>query len=467
MNLKNYKYFLLLIPIAFGAFYLDPLLLFLLVAGLSWATFSLLAPEYLAYILVFFYPWIGWDWSYRIGPESFLFRFVGGSIELPLVDLVAILVLGGFLLNTLYRYYYLEDKQWQWRLPAFLSFLAFLLVGFVALRNSDVWFYESLKYLLRPMAFFYLAMLVPLYNLVKRPRQYYYLLWIIFGLGIAGAIMGGVSFLGIFEHIHRAHPLAILGRPYWGLNQNLLAEILIVAIPFSFILFYLEPRHKIKPYIILGILAMAFVTLLTFSRTAWLTLIFGAILAMAFLWKEKKEWFLRWGALLLILLIPLGLSMWAYSFDSYTAQSSNWGRMEMTEFAYFLWQGHPLIGNGAGTYIYRLGETPMYYENLGTPFEAHGFLQKIGSEMGLLGLFFYIALIWVLALPLWRAYKSVKNQRDKIIIVLAALVVILSAFYQVFNTNYYSAKMWIPLTLAVILVKFYNEKNACLEIEIK
>lgn len=210
---------------------------------------------------------------------------------------------------------------------------------------------------------------------------------------------------------------------------------------------------------------MIIITLLTFSRTAWLALILGSILAMVLLWREKKHWFLYWGLLALLAVIPLALSMWNYSFESYTARSSNWGRMEMTEFAYFLWEKHPLVGNGVGTYVYRLAEAPMYYDHLGTPFEAHGLLQKIGSEMGLLGLFFYFTLIWVLTWPLWLAYRRVKIFRDKVMIVAAALVVILSVFYQLFNTNYYSPKLWVPLTLAIILAKFYDKKSNRLEIE--
>jgi hypothetical protein len=47
---------------------------------------------------------------------------------------------------------------------------------------------------------------------------------------------------------------------------------------------------------------------------------------------------------------------------------------------------------------------------------------------------------------------------------MAGLIVILALFYQGFNTNYFSPKMWVPLTIAVALHKFYNEKENKLEI---
>ncbi len=462
---KDRKYwFLLLLPFVLGIFYFDVLLAVLFTVLLCWLLLSVLFPQYLPYLLVFFYPCIGWDWSYPVATDSILYNFVGKNIELPLFDIVAIFVLLGYLANVFWRYYYHGDKKWKIKFPALFPFLMLIVVAILALANSNVWYWQSVKYILRPIAFSYLAIVIPLYNLVKDKKQYYYLLWLMLFLGIIAMVMGGISVLGIFEHIHRAHPLRIFGYPLWGLNQNLLAEILLAVVPFSIILYLWQKKVIIKNSILLGILGMLLITLLTFSRTAWLGIILAIILSVILLWSEKKLFFLKWGTLLIILLLPLSVFMWSYSFDSYTAQSSNWGRWEMTEFAYFLWQKEPMIGNGAGTYYYRLDETPMYYEHLGQPFDAHGFMQKIGSELGLLGLLSYIFLIFLLGWPLWRIYKTVKYEKDKIIIVMAGLVVIIMSFYQLFNTNYFSSKLWLPLTLAIILSKFYNKKTHRLDI---
>lgn len=457
------KYLLILAPIYAVLFWLNPWLALFLSIFILFIVLSIALPKYFLYALVFFYPWIAWTWSYAVARESVLFGFVGGRIDLPICDIVAIIVGFAFGINLLLRYFWDNDKKWKLELPGFFFFLGFMLIGYLSLANSELWYSDSLKYLLRPIAFFYLFFVIPLYNLIKTKKDYYIVLWIMFIIGVIGTLMGAYSFIGIFEHIHRAHPIAIFGYPFWGLNQNLLAEILVLTIPSSIMLFFIEKNKNLKPYIWLGIMGMLLVSVLTFSRTAWLAILLGMIISTILLWKENKKFFIKWGALALLIIIPFVSVVIAYS-SSYTAQSSNWGRMEMTEFAYFIWQDHPWVGNGVGTFYYRLGQTPMYTMNLGQPFDAHGVLQKVGSEMGLLGLLFYFSLVIWLGKNLFFDYMTVKKNQDKIIIVMAGLIVILALFYQGFNTNYFSPKMWVPLTIAIALHKFYNKKEKKLEI---
>jgi len=445
------------------ALWFDPYIALFLSILFFFIILSIALPKYFLYALVFFYPWIAWTWSYAIPRESFLFHFVGGRIDLPISDIVAILVGFAFAINLLLRYFWKNDKKWKLELPGFFFFLAFVFIAYLSLANSEMWYSLSLKYLLRPVAFFYLFFVIPLYNLLKTKKDYYIILWILFVIGIIGSLMGAYSFIGIFENIHRAHPIAILGYPFWGFNQNLLGEILVLTIPSSIMLFFIEKKKNLKIYIWLGIIAMFLVSILTFSRTTWLAILLGIFIATILLWKDNQKFFIKWGIIFLLAIIPFLTVVIAYS-SSYTAQSSNWGRMEMTEFAYFIWQDHPWIGNGVGTFYYRLGKTPMYTMNLGQPFDAHGLLQKIGSEMGLLGLLFYFLLIFFLAKNLFFNYLVAEKNRDKIIIVMAGIIVILAVFYQGFNTNYFSSKMWVPLTIAIVLDKFYNRKENKLEI---
>jgi O-antigen ligase len=235
--------------------------------------------------------------------------------------------------------------------------------------------------------------------------------------------------------------------------------LLIALLPIGIALFLLEKRGAWRAGLASLIVLMILITLLTFSRTAWLALLVMGVLGVYWLRKYLSREFFAGLMIGCLLLIPLGAYMINYSFNTYTAQSSNWGRWEMTQFAYFLWQEQPLIGNGAGTYFYRLEKTPMYTEHLGAAFDAHGLLQKVGSEQGLFGLFSYLGFFGYLGWRLWQAYRHALDKNARIILACSMLIIIGSVFYQGFNTNYYSPKLWVPAAIAFLAIKYYNQEK--------
>jgi O-antigen ligase len=459
-NLKNLIVIFTTMSVAAFLFFIHPVLLLLMVLLTLLVIGALLKPQYFLYALIFFFPWIGWSWTYAITPDSFLGQFVGlGVIELPIADIVGILALSVWGINVLVRYFYQNDKTWKPQFPGWIFIVILFISGILALQNADVWYLSSIKYLLRPILFAYVAFFLPVYNLARRRADYQNIFYVALAVSVTGVLMGAWSFLGVFEHIHRAHPIALFGYPFWGLNQNLLGELLIALLPIGIALFLLEKRGAWRAGYLSIFLLMILITLLTFSRTAWLALLMMAMLGIYWLRQYLSKEFFAGVAVAVLLALPLAAYMINYSFNTYTAQSSNWGRWEMTQFAYFLWQEQPLIGNGAGTYFYRLEKTPMYTEHLGTAFDAHGLLQKIGSEQGLLGLFAYLGFFGYLGWRLWQAYRQVTDKNPKIILVCSMLILIGSVFYQGFNTNYYSAKLWVPAAIAFLAIKYYNQEK--------
>lgn len=459
-NFKNLFVFLAIFAMSVALFFIHPLLLLLFVLLVLFVMVALLKPEWFLYALIFFFPWIGWSWTYTIMPDSFLGQFVGhGVIELPIADIIGIMALIVWGVNVLVKYFYQNDKTWKPQFPGWIFIVLLMISGVLALQNADVWYLLSIKYLLRPILFAYVAFFLPVYNLARRPVDYKNILYVAVVVSVIGVLMGAWSFFGIFEHIHRAHPIALFGYPFWGLNQNLLGELLISLLPIMVLLWFLEKRGKWRLVYLSVFLGMILITLLTFSRTAWLALFLMAILGIYWLRKYLSREFFAGVVVAVLLALPLVGYMINYSFNTYTAQSSNWGRWEMTQFAYFLWQEKPLIGNGAGTYLYRLEKTPMYTKHLGTAFDAHGLLQKIGSEQGLLGLISYLGFFGYLLWKLYRAFGRATEKNAHIILACSMLILIGSVFYQGFNTNYYSAKLWVPAAIAFLAIKYYNQEK--------
>lgn len=459
-NFKNLFVFLAIFAMSVALFFIHPLLLLLFVLLVLFVMVALLKPEWFLYALIFFFPWIGWSWTYTIMPDSFLGQFVGhGVIELPIADIIGIMALIVWGVNVLVKYFYQNDKTWKPQFPGWIFIVLLMISGLLSLQNADVWYLLSIKYLLRPILFAYVAFFLPVYNLARRPVDYKNILYVAVVVSVIGVLMGAWSFFGIFEHIHRAHPIALFGYPFWGLNQNLLGELLISLLPIIVLLWFLEKRGAWRLAYLSIFLGMILITLLTFSRTAWLALFLMAILGIYWLRKYLSREFFAGVVVAVLLALPLVGYMINYSFNTYTAQSSNWGRWEMTQFAYFLWQEKPLIGNGAGTYFYRLEKTPMYTEHLGTAFDAHGLLQKIGSEQGLLGLISYLGFFGYLLWKLYRAFGHATEKNARIILACSMLILIGSVFYQGFNTNYYSAKLWVPAAIAFLAIKYYNQEK--------
>jgi len=466
-NLKNPILIISACAVAAFLFFVHPVLPILFGLGILFVILALLKPQYFLYALVFFFPAIAWNWTYAITPDSFLGQFVGaGLIELPLSDILALLAVGAWALNVLVKYFYQGDKSWKPQFPGWIFIVLLLLSGILALPNADVWYLASIKYLLRPMAFSYVGFFLPVYNLARQKIDYTRILWISVGLGVIAFAMGAWSFLGVFENIHRAHPIPIFGYAFWGWNQNLLGELLLALLPLSIMLFYFNKNAKIRAALFALILGMTLITLLTFSRTAWLALFLSVSVGIYLFKKYLPAKF--WLGLLIsaLALLPLVFYMVNYSFNTYTAQSSNWGRWEMTQFAYFLWQEQPLLGNGAGTYFYRLEKTPMYTDHLGSAFDAHGVLQKVGSEQGLFGLFAYLGFFSYLLIKLSVAFGRSSDKNSRIVLGLSIIILLSAVFYQGFNTNYYSAKLWVPAAIAFLAIKYYNKETKKLDLDL-
>jgi len=108
--------------------------------------------------------------------------------------------------------------------------------------------------------------------------------------------------------------------------------------------------------------------------------------------------------------------------------------------------------------VSRLGQAKDFLMDFGDPLDAHGFGQKILSEQGIVGLVFFIFLLGRIVQTLVAAVKTLPlgsaERRTMLLFSLGALGLI---FYEMFNTTYYSAKMWLPIGAAFAALPYYSK----------
>ena len=153
-----------------------------------------------------------------------------------------------------------------------------------------------------------------------------------------------------------------------------------------------------------------------------------------------------------LLVIVLGAYFFGFMTTTFVERSTE-ARWALTSISNYLFLQHPILGQGVGTFVSRVSEINYFILEFGTPIDAHGLISKLIAEQGLFGLVaFGLFIIWLLKF-INRSFKQ------KPVIGLLALFLALSPLiFQLFNTQYYSSKMWVPIMLSVAIVNVFDKK---------
>jgi hypothetical protein len=396
-------------------------------------------------------PLLGLTISLSTGDLSIGSRAFGGSIDMAAGELVAIILLAAWALRVLVLWIGRSDKSWEPWMP--LAWPVAALVGAHMLSAWSPFVPDKLlvfKYALRPVLWSYVLYVLLTVNIIRTRRRLLMALGVIAATGLASALMGFVS-LGMpgaaAQLLPRAHPLGIFGFMPLGDNHNQLAEWLAVTIPSTLALALLSARPRMRRLLVVGTLFQLGVGLLTFARTVWIVFAFQALCAGWFVWRDAFAKWIRPALIGAVLLLPLVAAMTAFS-SSALVQSSTTTRVVLAEIAWSLFAASPWIGVGAGTFVDRVGATWIFATEFGAPLDAHGMLQKIFAETGVIG---FAALAWVViaAARFTHATRTAlaQHRTEWQVFTLLAISAGGALIYQLFNTNYWSGKMWLPLGL--------------------
>jgi O-antigen ligase len=193
-------------------------------------------------------------------------------------------------------------------------------------------------------------------------------------------------------------------------NSNTLGAYLMIAIfPLIMIGIYEKNKSKKLIYIITSVLALITI-ILSFSRNAWLGILIGfTLLIIIYNWK-----------FILLLLSGVGISI---LFPQVRSRAGDFklifgdARVNIWKLAVNMIKENPLFGVGNGNFYYQYGEYikkyPKLQYNSYTNFQAHNSYLKVFSELGLVGIVPFIALIISILITLKSMLNKLGHEKLK------------------------------------------------------
>jgi O-antigen ligase len=418
-----------------------------------------LKPMFGVYLIILFIPVLGF---------SFNFKF----LEAPFIDLLSLLVLSSFIIRHIYIYFFHKGKE-KLVFPFAGPFLFFFLAAvFSGLLSDDMFRY--VWYSFRWLMFFYLAFIVLPFNVIRNKNQLRNSLLIFSVGGFFVALMGFASlfFQDLSESFFRVKPLFIFGDWIFGDNYNLLAEFLVISIFIFLSLKYWFKSIKEKRLINVFVVFLVLANLLTFGRTAWITISIQFIiyLSIEFIFIKKARISFK-NILLSLFLVAVLIAPFFSRMIMLQEEnvSSTQNRVLLTGIAWKSFLEKPLLGHGSGSFYFLVGKNIRFTAQYGNPIDSHGFGQKILSENGIIGTLAFLIFLFLIFRKLYLGVLS--NKKDYKLLLPLFVASFGGYFYQIFNTSYFKGRIWIPIALALIALEIIergkNDKNENLNKDLK
>ncbi len=427
-----------------------PITILIIIIGIL---LSYRAPYLVFYSGIAFTPFLGLMVSFgtgnlRIGRAAF-----GGSIDVSVGEVICIFALFGWGLRVLFLWLKRHDSIWKPQLPLVLPSLSLFFAHILSLFSS---FNPNpllvLKFSVRPVLFAYLSYIALPVNFIRSRRRLVAALSA-FCIVATGAALNGLIAI-FFPHdassiIGRAKPFAIFGISPIGENQNELADILVASAPLTLALAYLCKEKKYFRVWCYAAFVQAIVALCTFTRTGWIVLILQAIVLACTTFRESIRIYTQRIFVGALIVIPLAIGMVFYTFST-SAVSSTATRSMLIGIALSVFSADPVFGSGAGSFYEHVAATHIFVQEFGDALDSHGWIWKVGAETGLIGLsalmYFLISLVFFAKKELQYITSEHGKKMASLFLCSAGGGII----YQLFNTDYWTGKMWLPIGFAIV-----------------
>ncbi len=432
-----------------------------LLCGIIALLFAFVYPYVVFGLLILLIPFSGVMVSIPLGSSGFAERAFGGSIDIALSDIVAGVLLSAWALKVIFLWVRRGDINWKPQFPLMIPMLGILaahLLSILSPLSPDK--VLVLKYTMRPVFFVYLAFVLLTVNLIRSPRRVRMALGVITATGLFSALVGLASFAVPHSGGIGAVPLPIFGTAVLGDNHNLLAEWLCFSAPATLALVFLSREPRTIRLLAYAAILQGIVALLTFARTAWIVVGLETICLFATIWREEAKRYASTVVIALVFLLPIGALMAKLSSSAEVASSTS-TRLMLSQIAVNLWQQSPVFGVGAGMFYTYVSQTAIFAIEFGAALDSHGFLQKILAETGIVGM---VALAVFVFVTIQHVRKSLKTLHHHSMAWRASLVIAIAAggafVYQLFNTDYWTGKLWFPIGLMIAMIPALKSHRA-------
>lgn len=374
---------------------------------------------------------------------------------LPLAKIFALILL----LIELVKYFISKPSigtSRHFALPLFLPFLALTSAGVLSLINSILPGLSLFRLALQ-VGMMYVVVLIA-YNAIRTPRQLVSIFWAMVIMGTFIALSGWYNyFSGSFQRVSayypRIAPPAILGGTHVAV-----AGTLVGVAPLAVALLVISTAKWHRGILLAILLLFALTIAFTLSRAGWICLGIEAGLLL---------WILRRRRIRLLLTAFVAASVALVSsgpmialLGSYVRASSDTARAALTRLAVDLFVQHPIVGVGFGTYtIYN----DVVFDSTFSPplaVDAHGTLQKVMSETGVLGLVAISFLLFAILQELLDALRRTKRDQFWHPVLLSSLTsFFVSQIFELSSTRFYTLEIWFPIGIFLAASRLAREHS--------
>ena len=287
-----------------------------------------------------------------------------------------------------------------------------------------------------------------------------------------------VSVIGIFEFLFGAENNNWLDQSFYGIiktrvvslfeNPNILSVFLVMIFPFLLALL-VRAREKNDKFLIRTLIILSLVCIIfTWSRAAWIAIIFGTLL-FSMLYTKKS--FRIFGAILIILpLIPILLP------SSIIERFLSISNLSDSSIAYriYTWKGtlgaikdYFFFGIGYGDSSFQAIYPSYAYSGIEATPHSHSLLLQVLLCMGIVG---FVVLCIAIFLNFQKSFEYIKQEKDSAstVYVIAAVVSIVSALIMgVFDYIWYNPRMfylfWTIIAIGTAFVRVGSSERMRLE----
>lgn len=251
----------------------------------------------------------------------------------------------------------------------------------------------------------------------------------------------GPTWTVVAEHV-RTRVYSLFGSP------NIFGDYAAFLLPSAIGVALYETDKGQRRFFILGALLLAISMLFTFTRAAWLA---GFVGVLVMTWLVDKRFTIgAIGVAILAALFVHSVQVRIEEFFSpvYWYQTFANGRIARWLNAYDQMRANPLFGAGLGRYG---GAVASKY--FGVTY-VDGYFAKTLAETGLVGLFSFVAVLFVYLRDVWRVMRSVRDPRMKLLFtgVFSSLVAVVThnLVENVFEEPAMNMLFWLAGTLVLI-----------------
>jgi len=218
--------------------------------------------------------------------------------------------------------------------------------------------------------------------------------------------------------------LVRISGPFSGPNQ--LGVYLVFILLLTASLASQVKSRRFKGFAILSTIFLLIPIFLSYSRTAWVSLIIGLFVLMLINFSGRENWF-KFVAGILLLGLIIGVMLHSRLGVNILHRHTDFDRQQR-----FYQSSQLLLDNPFGVGLGRVGPAAQWIKGREDVLISENFYLQIGLELGFLGLAVFLAIMALVIKRLWQKFKKFSNQLSKGVVlagIIGLIGVLASGFF--------------------------------------